>query len=281
MTELTNDKLQNRIFSLIKWSCFLLLFGRGVLHFTTDQPYELIHTNLDSLTYFYGLVFIFSSFLVFIIKKNKNVFIIAFLYTLNSILLIIHSYASYLKAGNVPEQFVEHSLQMAIPLLFLHFNYRNTINIKATSIIFSILIALTFIGHGAFALAIHYLPENFVVMTEKSLNITSADSVSFLYVIGILDFALSILLFIPIIRNYIIWYFIVWGMLTSFARIYFVIHDEFSNDWLLVNLPNVIYRVPHGLIPIAMLYIFSNENKIQKKIKIQSNFVDTSKTILN
>jgi hypothetical protein len=248
-------KVSREIVMLIRISTAILLLGKGFLHFTTDQPYHFIFENDEIVKYCFGGALLVLGVLTFLpmslLRKTKLIYV----FSAASVIIFIHTYGSYIAASSVPEQIIEHALQISLPLMFIYFSTVKAIKFIRLNNLLCVTVGLTFIGHGIYALGIHYLPGNFVVMTNECLNFESAQSGNFLFVIGILDIVLSVLVFIPKIRQYAVWYLIIWGLLTSIARTYYVLEDGFTYELLMVNLPNTLYRLPHGLVPIAILLI--------------------------
>ncbi|WP_339614638.1 hypothetical protein [uncultured Winogradskyella sp.] len=161
-------------------------------------------------------------------------------------------------------QFFELTMQFVAPiLLLLNINYnkkKNIIGIK-------IAIAATFISHGLFAMGFIYLPGNFVDMTIMILGVNETQANSFLYIAGILDIVISILIFIPKLSKYALIYMILWGFATAFVRLF----AGFNQNFLFMSIHGstflVIYRLSHGLIPLLVLLI---EEKL-RKVKIPTN----------
>lgn len=261
-------KVSREILILIRISTAILLLGKGLLHFTSDQPYHHIFENHDIVCYGFGAILLVLGGLTFLplelLKQTKLIY----LFSLASMIIFIHTYGSYIAASSVPEQIIEHALQITLPLMFIYFSTRKAIRLIRLNNLLCVTVGLTFIGHGIYALGVHYLPGNFIVMTNECLNIESAQSGKFLFVIGILDIVLSVLVFIPRIRQYAVWYLIIWGLLTSIARTYYVLDDGFTYELFTVNLPNTLYRLPHGLVPIAILLIVV---RMERNGKISGN----------
>ena len=255
--------VDNKINLLVKWSTFLLLIGKGFLHFTSDQPYSYLFDNDIYGINTFGILLILTAFLCLLERKNWTAKPTNILLVISTIIIFLHSYGTFIKAGFVPEQLIEHCLQITLPLLYLIFYNSYLITQKSLFTLLGIIVGLTFIGHGMYALGVHYVPENFLLMTSNSLHFTNENSKIFLFVIGILDLVFSILLFIPKYSHFSIWYLIIWGLLTSLARIYYVLNLGITTEWLTINLPNTIYRLPHGLIPIA-IYLLLSKMKDEK-----------------
>ncbi len=261
---ISENKLNDRIFSLVKWSCFLLLFGKGILHFTEEQPYTLLFSSEFIISYFIGVIFLIGAFVSILPKGTFEIRWMYYFFIMTSGLLLFHSYLTFVKANFLPEQLVEHSLQISLPILFLILYNPNSVKLKSYYFLLSILVGLTFVGHGVYALGMHLVPENFLTMTTKSLAINNEIATEFLFAIGILDVLFSLLLFIPRAREFAIFYMIIWGFLTSFARVYYVIDLGITKDLLTVNLPNTVYRLSHGIIPLTMFFIVREWNGLPK-----------------
>jgi uncharacterized membrane protein len=92
-------------------------------------------------------------------------------------------------------------------------------------------------------------------MCLNILPISETTAIRFLFIAGILDFAVAILLFIPRLWKFALLYAILWGFLTALARVF----GTFSFDltWLSLhqNLYQTVYRIPHGLIPLLLYFI--------------------------
>ncbi|NNC45600.1 MAG: hypothetical protein HKN99_06940 [Winogradskyella sp.] len=158
--------------------------------------------------------------------------------------------------------FFELSMQFAAPLLLFVFSDLALLNSKKVVLFLKITIALTFIPHGIYAMGVLFVPGHFIDMTIKILNVNEDQATLFLFVVGFLDVLLSLLLFVPKISKYVLYYMIFWGFITAFARV----ASGFSINFVWSSLHNVmyltVYRLAHGLIPLATLI---SEQKIIKK----------------
>ena len=120
---------------------------------------------------------------------------------------------------------------------------------------FKIAIAFTFSAHGLYAIGFYPQPGVFVDMLINILHLSETTAKTFLVVAGILDFVLAIGIFIPRIAQYFLIYAAVWGGLTALARVWANFYLAFPIDSLHQNLHETLYRLPHMLIPLAVLYI--------------------------
>jgi len=157
-------------------------------------------------------------------------------------------------------QFLELSIQIAICLIFFLNNDIDKINIKQLTLWLKIAVAFTFIAHGIFAMGIFILPGHFIDMTIQILGVNETQARLFLHIVGGLDILFSILLFVPKLAKYALLYIIAWGLLTAVARL----ASGFNPDFILKSFHNytylVLYRLPHGLIPLTILFLITKSN---------------------
>jgi len=160
-------------------------------------------------------------------------------------------------------QFFEYTLQFSSPIfLFLLVypdSYRGNIS---TKMIFwmKVAIALTFTCHGLYAVNFYPLPGLFVEMTINILGVSEATARSFLLGAGIMDFIISILIFVPgRIGKLALLYAVIWGLGTALARIWAHFYIEFPVECLHQWAHQSIYRLCHSLIPLVLLvYYYQN-----------------------
>ncbi|MEM7109594.1 MAG: hypothetical protein AAF519_15320 [Bacteroidota bacterium] len=160
-------------------------------------------------------------------------------------------------------QFFELTIQLACPLslFFLSEQYPQ----RAYKLIFLLkcAIALTFITHGFFALGLPYVPDHFIEMTVGIMSITEQQAGQLLFVAGLFDVVASILLFVPKTGQYALFYMFVWGCLTALARIVSAFDMEFFLESLHSSAYLTIYRLPHGLLPAAVLILGLQRRKVK------------------
>lgn len=160
-------------------------------------------------------------------------------------------------------QFFEYSLQFSAPALLalvaarpqrMH-NGRFITAIK-------VLVALTFTCHGLYAIGFYPRPGYFVSMTMNILPISEAGAVRFLIVAGVLDFLLSVLIFLPGRWAKVgLAYAVFWGTATTLARLWAHFDPSHLDGWLLHWLHESVMRFPHFLLPLLLLLLhFRNEN---------------------
>jgi len=157
-------------------------------------------------------------------------------------------------------QFFEHGIQFGLPFTLLYV-FSQSFTKDRVVLILKILIAFTFFSHGLYAFGFYPVPGKFVDMVIQIFGCSESTAITFLYVAGILDFILAVLIFIPKVSKYALWYAIAWGLLTAFARITANFYIDFPWQSIHQNLHETIYRLPHGLTPLILLFLIGTYRK--------------------
>jgi hypothetical protein len=171
------------------------------------------------------------------------------------------------EVGYIPEQLIEHSLQLFLPIAVI---WRLSEGVNKTHLIngLNIALALTFVGHGLLAIGWHGVPSHFISMTTTITGLNEYQAVGVLNIIGILDIAMAIGIFIPRFRRSAKLYMIVWGFLTAAARPVSVGLGDGSIEAVLSSLPAFLHRLPHFVLPFYLL----TEQKVAFFSSIWRNF---------
>lgn len=148
-------------------------------------------------------------------------------------------------------QWIEYSLQIATPVFLYYAIFQPQRNLI---IWMKIAIALTFIGHGLYALGYYPVPAHFVQMMIDGFGIDEAASMTFLKIVGILDLIVAVGIFIPYLQTPSLIYCVIWGTMTAFARI--IAHFDFDIPLLSLHqwFYEVLFRLVHGGIPLWVLW---------------------------
>ena len=157
-------------------------------------------------------------------------------------------------------QLLEYALQVGAPLLLYHLRYRGGWTAPFLFVV-KLLIAVTFVCHGLYAVGYYPRPGVFVQMILDSLATDETTALRLLDVAGYLDFALAIGIFLPrrVALPFLAWA-VVWGFLTAVARTYANFYPAFWTEALHQYLPQTVMRLPHTLIPLAVfLVLYKNE----------------------
>ena len=164
-------------------------------------------------------------------------------------------------------QYIEHSLQLGLPFLLIYC-FASYFNIEKAKFFLKIIIALTFIGHGLYAIGFYNVPGNFIDMTINILGIEENTALKFLLVMGIIDLVVIPLLFMRATVKYALMYCFIWGILTAFARIV----ANFSFDFPLATLNQyafeAIVRLCHGLGPLLLFIIIYKHKEKPNFVKV-------------
>lgn len=161
-------------------------------------------------------------------------------------------------------QFFELTIQFAAPLVLFFTKDFETLNKQKLIFWLKVSIALTFIPHGIFAMGFIYVPGHFIDMTIKILGVSETHARQLLFAVGLLDVIAAIFLFIPKLVKPAFIYIIIWGILTALARIV----AGFNSDFFLNSIHHfsylTVYRLPHGLLPLATLMLYGIYDKTLK-----------------
>ncbi len=174
---------------------------------------------------------------------------------LGSGLLVILSYAAYVRSQNQLPMFIEHGGQMLIPTLLVMALALGA-NHRITTITAIIAVIMTFSGHGCYALGLWPTPGNFYAMTTLILEVEYPTAQNLLRTAGVLDFFVCVGICIPFLRRGTVLYAAVWGFLTAIARpvagmswgLNYWGADQYLHEALL--------RAPHFLIPLYLFFLW-------------------------
>lgn len=277
--------------NLLKTAVFLIFLGRSWQHLFWDAPYRTFFwdesllqpfiegwlgfnwtdyvTNLKTDTFIQntirgkGILYLLAAFCSLTISKtNKKITQIPIL--LGGLSLIILSILLTKEKFYHAAQFFEHSIQFGLPFVLV---YALQENYKKDTLILTLktLIAVTFFAHGLYAFGAYPVPGKFVDMVIQIFGFSETAALTFLYIAGILDFVLAVLIFIPKIDKYALCYAVFWGLLTALARITASFSFDFPVQTLHQNLYQVIYRLPHGLTPLMVINLLNGLNYFKAK----------------
>ncbi|WP_298546369.1 DoxX-like family protein [uncultured Aquimarina sp.] len=289
---MTKDQTQ----LIFKISVFLIFIGRAWQHLFWDAPYrsffwdesllkpiiegvfnitwqEYATSNRTDLIIqngikINGVLYLIAAISVLMIKKNTTKWFRIPIYLGGCSLVLLTILLTKEKFYHIA-QFFEHSIQFGLPFVLLY-SYSKKLRHESLVFIFKILIAFTFFSHGLYAFGFYPVPGKFIDMTIQIFGFSETTAISFLYIAGILDFILAILIFIPNVQIYALWYAVGWGLLTAMARIVANFYWDFPLQSIHQNLHEVIYRIPHGLTPLLVILLLKKHsiNKIKKAAHI-------------
>lgn len=161
--------------------------------------------------------------------------------------LILDAVARWVGSGLQLGMSMEKSLQWGTPvalLLAITWLYQKKsiwLNLAKA------LAALTFIGHGLYAMGFHPVPWNYQSMTMDLTGLNEAGTLLFLKLAGYMDFVVAIAIFIRPIEKYALVYMVLWGGATALAR--FFSAPTSIDPWLIETL----VRTVHWAVPLLIL----------------------------
>ena len=254
--------------SILKWACCLELLGKSYQHFFFPPAYsEIWANNFTTLTGNASLLFACIYFIcgIAVLFASRNYGLIKWALWISTFLLAILAWTKFALSGYQIPQLIELELQTSMPLLIWLWVYED--EDQLSWFLFRLAIALTFIGHGWYASGIIYgVPNHFITMVINSLSftgITEAGARNLLLFAGFMDTLVAIGLFIPRFTRTASAYAIVWGFLTSAARI--VSYVRFGPEfWLTLHRWGFefLVRIPHFAVPG---FVFWMENDKRQK----------------
>jgi hypothetical protein len=277
----------------LRFATFFLFIGRAWQHLFWDAPFRALLWDKDimeslvltirggtwqefvtseSTDHFiqniiigFGIFYAFMAILTLFIQKRSKLF--SWLYILSSLslafLAFLYCKEKFYHAG----QFLEYAIQFFLPLFF-YYNLTGKISPARLLLFLKIAIALTFTAHGLYAVGYYPQPGVFMDMLINILPINEVTAKQILIVAGILDFVISIAIFIPRLAKYALFYAAIWGGLTALARVWANFYLAFPLDSLHQNLYETLYRLPHMLVPLAaffILYYWKNSRNSELK----------------
>ncbi|SDX24765.1 hypothetical protein SAMN05444411_10427 [Lutibacter oricola] len=270
-------------FNLLKLSVILVFIGRAYQHLFWDAPVRAFFWDenlikplienlfnvewqtyvtsvtldlfLDNLVVGFGLLYSLCFLAVIFYKPSKKV--LKYLILVGSIGLVFLAFLLMKERFYQFAQFFEYSLQFAIPVIFV-FSYKGWVY-NNLILILKVLVAIVFVAHGLYAVGYYPVPGYFLGMVINIFGFSEEVSKTFLLVAGVLDFVVSILIFIPKTAKIALLYAFVWGTLTALARVVAGLSVDFFWESIHLNLFQTIYRLPHGLIPLYLFFRMKNE----------------------
>lgn len=174
-----------------------------------------------------------------LIAGSVGLFFLAFLYTKEK----------FFFAG----EFLEYALQFSTPVFLVWLYRMGEPSVRFLNAL-KIAIALTFTAHGLYAVGFYPRPANFIEMTMKILYLSQQDAISFLKIVGTLDFVVSICIFLPWRKPVMIalTYAALWGLATALARTWAYFIPYFWANSLAQWLHETVMRLPHALVPLVV-----------------------------
>lgn len=282
------------LFLIVQWATICVFLGRAYQHLFWDAPFRallwdeewmngivsaftsmswteystslVVDKWIQGLVKGFGILYLLAGITALLVRKlPKITHHILWIGSIGLVFLAaLYCKEKFYTAG----QFLEYSLQFSTPVLLFYVIRKEPVNsIQDTftpRVIFitKILIALTFMSHGLYALNYYPIPGGFMDMTINILGVDDTTAKLFLKIAGILDFVAGGMLFLPKRFAQIgLGYCIFWGFGTAIARIWAHFYWHFPMDSLHQWAHETVYRTPHFLIPLLLFLVYQFKSK--------------------
>jgi hypothetical protein len=270
--------MQNK--SLINWlrlTVFLLFLGRAWQHLSWNGPYGNLYYSerylgkfiefvtgmsrfeylsstavsdfLTKINTLFGVIFLLAAFSVLLVNKRKSYY--KAIVKIGWYLLFVVAFGYFAEKNHTWGQLFEYTAQLVVPyLLLMAVKYK----MKSKFIFLAkFAIAVTFVCHGLYAFGYYPVPGAFIDMMIKGAGMNEPQAVYWLRIFGIIDFAFALGIFIPFVSRYFLFYGLIWGFFTAFARIYTQVNLDFLEATLGQYTFEFLVRTPHFIIPLILL----------------------------
>lgn len=289
-----NIDIQKQFILVLKISAIAVLIGRAWQFLFWDAPYrallwdeslmipiiegwfnmkwedwassEIVNQNIQLSIRFTGVLYVIGIIMILLVNKKRkwpdiilwiNVF---FLF----LLAVLQTKEVFYHVG----QFFENSSQVGVIIILISF-LRRWLSEKKLLLFIKILIGLTFFSHGLYAINYYPRPGVFVDLMLNTLGTSESFAHSLIFIVGVIDIVIAMMLFIPSFSKISLWYAFFWGLITAFVRVIANTYLDFfwssmHQSWYLTS-----YRLVHGLLPLSLL-IFQkiNDSTLTGKLKM-------------
>lgn len=242
------------------------IFGIEWSSWVTDASYDAgIAAFIDGI----GVFYLLCGIAVLLLKRIPKIAEpIIWLGSINLFILAI----LYFKSKSFQfGQFIEYALQFSSPVILILALKKGDLNRKLI-LAFKVAVALTFVGHGLYAVNFHPRPANFLVMCLNILHLSESQAVVFLNIAGTLDFLLAVGIFLPFRKVVLasLVYATLWGLATAIARPWAYFYIDFWQESLHRWLFEAAYRLIHGIGPMVLaLYYWDSIFRIREDLTPQ------------
>lgn len=288
--------LTKRVFQLLQLSTVLVFFGRAYQHIFWDAPFRsffwdqgllrgivegwfqrpwdeyvtdlTMDARITQLIVLTGVFYFICGLVALFIRrlpKWTHYLILVGAFSL-FLLAMLYWKEKFFHWG----QLLEYAIQVGSPV-FLWLWIRPGGNKPRIIFWMKVVTALTFICHGLYAVGYYPRPENFTSMVITILGVSEGNANDMLVGAGILDFVAGILLFLPgkWARPALL-YCVLWGLATAVARVWANFYPDFWMECLHQWTFQMVYRIPHGLIPLA-LFIWQGSRPSSASLREQAS----------
>jgi len=283
-------KHHHKVVFALKIVCFFVFFGRGWQHLFWDAPLRAffwdegllrplveglfnmnwedyvpssaVDKSIQILTRLLGAFYMVCAMVAIWPKPiHKRV---AMLLPIGSVLLSLLAFLYFKEQFYRVGQLIEYASQVAAPAL-LYGVLRNKLGMARLQLYLKLAIALTFIGHGLYAVGYYPQPGVFIDMVINIFGFGEITARQLLVGAGFLDFVVALLIFLPPYTYSALVYAFVWGGLTALARVVGYLSLDYGGGDTIQVFFETIYRLPHAGFPLLSLMIMRYSKDIRRE----------------
>jgi hypothetical protein len=181
------------------------------------------------------------------------------------LILILDGFSRWVGKDMQAGMAMEHLLQIFAPLGLLISLGRKSFNVPKRDFIVRWLLiiaaAVTFVGHGLYAVGYYSVPLHFQMMTTEILSLSEGGSLRFLEIFGWLDFLVVPFIFLPWTRWMALFYMFCWGGATTLARILAYYDDALPYNGMDPWFAEAMVRTSHWAIPFWLCWLLWRKRK--------------------
>jgi len=182
-----------------------------------------------------------------------------------TLILVLDGFSRWVGKDMQAGMAMEHALQIVAPWALLIYLGRKSLHApKRETIVRWLLMiaaAVTFTGHGLYAMGYYSVPLNFRMMTAEILSLSEDGSLRFLEIFGWLDFVVVLFLILPLTRWMALFYMFCWGGATALARILAYYDETLPYNGMDPWLVEAVVRTSHWGIPFWLLWLLWRKRK--------------------
>ena len=263
---------------LLRWLTFSVFIGRAWQHLFWDIPLRellwdeakmtgfvnhvlgmnwgtyissmTVNAWIEGISVGFGVFYLLSAIAALVAQPKRKW--TAVLIIIGIVSLCFLAFLNWLEKFMSIGQLLEFALQIGTPLFLYWTIFKPQ---KRLVLFIKIAIALTFIGHGLYALGWYPVPVHFVQMLINTFGIEEQVAMTFLKIAGILDLVIAVGIFVPQTSRACLWYCVIWGTMTAFARLVanfdgYIPLESLHRWWF-----EVVFRLVHGGIPLLLLLV--------------------------
>lgn len=285
-------KKKERLVDLLLLSCLCLFVGRAFQHLFQDIPLRTLLWDQSLMEPFVNFALNlrweeyasdpkWDSVIQLIIKVMGICYLLcaavcisiyfrakkyAKLLIYGSFFLILLSFIYFIDKFFRTGELLEYTAQWMSPLILYMLAVKDA-RIHALARYMRVAVALTFAGHGLYAIGFYPVPGHFVDMIIMALQVQESTALLILQWAGWIDLIIAFLILTPLVYGYVALYAFAWGILTAMARVWSNYDPTLPFGSLYQWLPETLVRLPNAMMPLAIYYAYAYFDRRREEVK--------------